>query len=201
MVNKPGLWESPVYGSKGSTTEYMCGPGEVVTHIVGFYGQNNDSNTNAFTAFCKPLGKENINPIMEKATCGKRDYPDIGQGFKDFWNSFLAIINIDFRYIYQRDFGRKVYKHNFASTERGFTSWTIKKKDNEIHGIRFRSKDQTELVAGGQDPNSTYKEYTGECPPGKVIVGFRAGCGDRVDRLQVLCDAETHTNKRSLKKK
>lgn len=200
-LNKPGLWKSPEYGGSGGSgmEEYRCGPGEIVSHVVGFYGQNKDSNTNAFTAFCKKPGEMSINPIMSKATCGKRDYPDAGEGLKDFAQSLFALINIDFLGVYKKDFGRKLYKHNFASTERGFTSWGVKVKDNEIHGLRLRSKDQTQLEAGGGDPNSTYKEYTGECPPGKVLIGFRASCGDRVDKIQMLCDAENHEHSRSLR--
>lgn len=196
VINSPGLWKSPEYGGYGGggMKEYRCGPGEIVSHVVGFYGQNNDSNTNAFTAFCKKPGEERINPIMKKPTCGKRNKPDASQGFADFFSSLFALVNLDVLNVYQRDFGRKLYKNEFAGSERGFTSWGVNVKDGEIHGLRLRSQDQTELRAGGGDPNSTYKTYTGECPDGKVLVGFRASCGDRVDRIQMLCDSDNHTN-------
>jgi hypothetical protein len=197
-VPQPGIWSSPKYGGEGGgdLKTYRCGPGEIVSHVVGFYGQNNDSNTNAFTAFCKKPGEEKITPIMSNATCGKRNAPDASQGFADFFSSLMALLNFDFINLYQKSFGRKLYKNEFATSERGFDSWSVKVKDNEVHGLRLRSKDQTELVAGGQDPNSTYKEYTGRCPAGKSLIGFRARCGDRVDQIQMLCDVDTHTNAR-----
>ena len=200
-LNSPGLWKSPQYGGAGGSgmTEYRCGPGEIVSHVVGFYGQNKDSNTNAFTAFCKKPGEEKIKPIMNKATCGKRNYPDASEGLADFFRSFASLINLDPFNIYSGAWGRKLYKFEFASSERGFDSWGVKVKDNEIHGLRLRSRDQTQLEAGGKDPNSTYKEYAGQCPSGKVLIGFRASCGNRVDRIQMICDAENHTNSRTLK--
>lgn len=201
-VVKPGVWESPAYGGHGggATKTYRCGPGEIVSHVVGFYGQNNDSNTNAFTAFCKKPGEEKITPIMNEVTCGKRNKPDASQGFADFFSSFISLINFDFLNIYQKSFGRTLYKNEFATSERGFNSWNVKVKDGEVHGLQLRSKDQTQLDVGGRDPNSRYKEYTGRCPPGKSIIGFRAKCGDRVDRIQMICDAESHTNTRTLRR-
>lgn len=198
--NSPGLWKSPEYGGGGGggMKTHMCGPGEIVSHVVGFYGQNNNSNTNAFTAFCKKPGEEKVMPIMNEVTCGKRNYPDASQGIADFLQSLFAVINIDFLNVYQKSFGRSVYKDEFASSERGFDSWEVKVKDNEVQGLRLRSRDQTQMVAGGKDPNARYAVHTGECPPGKVLVGFRASCGDRVDRIQMLCDAENHTHSRTL---
>jgi len=195
----PGIWYSPEYGGSGGKgmTEYRCGPGEVVSHVVGFYGQNKDSNTNAFTAFCKRLGDEKIRPIMNKTTCGKRNYPSVSEGIADFLRSLTSLLILDPFNIYSGAWGRKLYKNEFASTERGFTSWGVKVKDGEIHGLRLRSIDQTEMEAGGRDPNARYTTYTGECPPGKAVIGFRASCGDRVDRIQMLCDSDKHDNARS----
>lgn len=196
----PGIWMSPVYGGSGGKgmTEYRCGPGEIVSHVVGFYGQNNNSNTNAFTAFCKRLGDEKIRPIMDKTTCGKRDYPNASQIAKDFLLSLTSLLIIDPFHIYKGAWGRKLYNHTFASTERGFNSWGVNVKGGEIHGLRLRSMDQTEMTAGGGDRNAQYTTYTGECPPGKAVIGFRASCGDRVDRIQMICDSDKHDNTRSI---
>lgn len=99
--------------------------------------------------------------------------------------------------------GRSLWpKIAWTGAPAGYYKWNVRPKDNEIKGLNLYAIDgqRTGWIGGMGSENDRFGAYgprkkpptdnviTQRCPPGTIITGVTASCGDRVDGIQFTCD-------------